>query len=77
MLARGYVVVATDYEGLGDPGVHPYLVGVSEAYAVLDSVRAASSRQRMPPIASQCGGIRRADMRRCSPDNLRRATRPS
>jgi len=41
MLARGYVVVATDYEGLGDPGVHPYLVGVSEAYAVLDSVRAA------------------------------------
>ena len=41
MLARGYVVVATDYEGLGVPGVHAYLVGVSEARAVLDSVRAA------------------------------------
>jgi fermentation-respiration switch protein FrsA (DUF1100 family) len=41
MLAHGYVVVATDYEGLGVPGVHPYLVGVSEAHAVLDSVRAA------------------------------------
>jgi acetyl esterase/lipase len=40
MLARGYVVVATDYEGLGLPGVHPYLVGTSEARAVLDSVRA-------------------------------------
>ncbi|KAB2939690.1 MAG: lipase family protein [Hyphomicrobium sp.] len=41
MLARGYVVVATDYEGLGLPGVHAYLVGVSEARSVLDSVRAA------------------------------------
>jgi acetyl esterase/lipase len=41
MLARGYVVVATDYEGLGIPGVHPYLVGTSEARAILDSVRAA------------------------------------
>ncbi len=43
MLARGYVVVATDYEGLGLPGVHAYLVGVSEARSVLDSVRAARS----------------------------------
>ncbi len=41
MLARGFVVVATDYEGLGLPGVHAYLVGVSEARSVLDSVRAA------------------------------------
>jgi acetyl esterase/lipase len=41
MLARGYVVAATDYPGLGTPEVHPYLVGQSEARAVLDSVRAA------------------------------------
>ena len=41
MLARGYVVAATDYPGLGTPGIHPYLVGQSEARAVLDSVRAA------------------------------------
>ena len=41
MLAQGYVVVATDYPGLGTPGVHPYLIGASEARAVLDSVRAA------------------------------------
>src|SRR4029079_13393528 len=41
MLSRGYVVVATDYEGLGTPGVHAYLVGESEARSVLDSVRAA------------------------------------
>ncbi len=41
MIARGYVVVATDYPGLGTAGEHPYLVGVSEGRAVLDSVRAA------------------------------------
>jgi acetyl esterase/lipase len=34
-------VVATDYPGLGTPGIHPYLIGISEARAVLDSVRAA------------------------------------
>src|SRR5262245_50423479 len=41
MLARGYVVTATDYPGLGTAGPHPYMVGVNEARAVLDSVRAA------------------------------------
>ncbi len=41
MLARGYVVAATDYPGLGTPQTHPYLVGLSEGRAVLDSVRAA------------------------------------
>jgi alpha-beta hydrolase superfamily lysophospholipase len=39
-LARGYVVTATDYPGLGTSGPHPYLVGISEGRAVLDSVRA-------------------------------------
>src|SRR4051812_43103731 len=37
----GYVVAATDYEGLGTPGVHPYLVGESEGRSVLDAARAA------------------------------------
>lgn len=41
MIQRGYVVVATDYPGLGTAGQHPYLIGVSEGRAVLDSVRAA------------------------------------
>ena len=41
MVERGYAVAATDYPGLGTPGPHPYLVGVSEARAVLDSVRVA------------------------------------
>jgi acetyl esterase/lipase len=43
MVERGYVVAATDYPGLGTPGPHPYLVGVSEARAVLDAVRTARS----------------------------------
>lgn len=46
MLAQGYVVVATDYPGLGTPGVHPYLIGESEARSVLDSVRAARNLPR-------------------------------
>ncbi|HEX2149721.1 MAG TPA: lipase family protein, partial [Actinomycetota bacterium] len=41
LLDRGYVVAATDYEGLGTPGPHPWLVGQSEGRGVLDSVRAA------------------------------------
>jgi alpha-beta hydrolase superfamily lysophospholipase len=44
-LADGFVVVATDYEGLGTPGPHPYLVGLSEGRSVLDAIRAA---QRLP-----------------------------
>lgn len=38
--AAGHIVAATDYEGLGTPGVHPYLVGESEGRSTLDIVRA-------------------------------------
>jgi pimeloyl-ACP methyl ester carboxylesterase len=41
LVAAGYVAVATDYEGLGTPGLHPYLVGESEGRGVLDAARAA------------------------------------
>lgn len=41
MVRAGYVVVATDYPGLGAPGTHPYLISESEGRALLDSVRAA------------------------------------
>lgn len=37
----GYAVLKTDYEGLGTPGVHPYLNGYSEARGATDIVRAA------------------------------------
>jgi alpha-beta hydrolase superfamily lysophospholipase len=39
---RGYAVVATDYQGLGTPGGHPYVVGQSEGRNVLDMARAAT-----------------------------------
>ena len=45
-LKQGYAIASTDYEGLGTPGVHPYLVGRSEGRGVLDIARA--SRQRGP-----------------------------
>lgn len=40
MLAQDWVVVATDYAGLGTPGTEAYLVGRAEAHDVLNSVRA-------------------------------------
>ncbi len=40
-VAQGWTYMETDYEGLGTPGVHPYLVGLSEARGVLDIVRTA------------------------------------
>ncbi|MDB6452989.1 lipase family protein [Falsirhodobacter sp. 20TX0035] len=40
-LESGYAVVATDYQGLGGPGPHPYLVSAAEGRSVLDSARAA------------------------------------
>jgi pimeloyl-ACP methyl ester carboxylesterase len=40
-LKAGYVVAQTDYQGLGTPGPHPYLVGHAEGRGVDDIVRAA------------------------------------
>jgi len=43
-LSQGFAVVATDYQGLGTPGVHPYLLWRPEGTSVLDAVRAALQR---------------------------------
>jgi Secretory lipase len=40
-LAAGYAVLRTDYQGLGTPGKHAYLVGKAEGRGVLDIVQAA------------------------------------
>jgi dienelactone hydrolase len=48
VVQAGFIVVATDYEGLGTPGLHPYLVADSEGRSVLDAARAA----RTAPNAS-------------------------
>ncbi|TKJ68566.1 lipase [Pseudomonas viridiflava] len=39
-LAQGYAVVATDYQGLGTPGQHPYGLTRPLAFDILDSIRA-------------------------------------
>lgn len=41
VLEQKWVLVATDYTGLGTEGVHPYIIGQGEARSVLDSIRAA------------------------------------
>ncbi|RVW03049.1 lipase family protein [Rhodococcus xishaensis] len=41
LLARGFVVTVTDYQGLGNPGPHPYLEPITAAYNLIDAVRAA------------------------------------
>lgn len=40
-LKQGYAIVATDYVGLGTPGIMPYLDGKTSAQNVVDSVKAA------------------------------------
>lgn len=39
-LDAGFAVVATDYQGLGTPGIHPYSNYRASSYSVLDSARA-------------------------------------
>jgi predicted esterase len=48
-LSEGWTVTATDYPGLGTPGLHPYVVGDSEGRSIIDSVRAA---RRLDPALS-------------------------
>lgn len=42
-LERGYVIVATEYAGIGGPGVHAYLDAQTAGANVLDAVRAVRS----------------------------------
>lgn len=46
ILAKGYIIIAPDYEGLGSPGIHPYLNLKSEALSAIyaiNSIKAAYS----------------------------------
>jgi alpha-beta hydrolase superfamily lysophospholipase len=51
LVAAGYAVVQTDYEGQGTPGVHPYLIGAASGRDVIDMVRAA--RQIEPRLSTR------------------------
>lgn len=50
LIKQGFAVVATDYEGLGEPGVHDYLNAHAAGMNVIDSVRAL--RQVRPDALS-------------------------
>jgi pimeloyl-ACP methyl ester carboxylesterase len=50
LVGDGFVVVATDYEGLGTPGLHPWLELESEALSGIDAV--AATRQVVPDSSS-------------------------
>jgi alpha-beta hydrolase superfamily lysophospholipase len=51
LVDMGYAVVAADYQGLGAPGVHPYLDKVTNAEDVIFSVLAA--RRAVPTLGSR------------------------
>ncbi|MEU5438271.1 alpha/beta fold hydrolase [Streptomyces sp. NPDC020719] len=50
LLRAGYAVTASDYPGLGTPGMHTYLVGADEGNAVVDIVTAA--RHLLPGLGN-------------------------
>jgi hypothetical protein len=56
LLAKGIAVAQTDYQGLGTPGDHTYVMRLPQAHAVLDVLRAA---KRLPGsgLASSPAGI--------------------
>ncbi|WP_216207237.1 lipase family protein [Amycolatopsis aidingensis] len=53
LLEKGIAVAQTDYEGLGTPGDHTYVMRAAEAHAVLDVIRAA---QRLPDTGLPADG---------------------
>lgn len=54
-LRDGYIIAATEYAGVGSPGVHAYLDGETAAKNVIDSVRAARTvvAQKTPTPVSR------------------------
>ena len=56
LLAAGVVVLRPDYEGIGGPGPHPYLIGRSLATSTLDLLAAARAADpRMGPLWVSAG----------------------
>jgi hypothetical protein len=48
-MATDHLIAATDYEGLGTPGRHPYLVGESEGRSTIDAILAAGELPEADP----------------------------
>lgn len=52
-LERGYAIVASDYAGLGTPGLHAYLDGRTTAHNIVDMVKAGRNHTRTLPSDQQ------------------------
>jgi pimeloyl-ACP methyl ester carboxylesterase len=50
-LAAGYAVAMTDYQGLGGPGLHPFLEPRTAGFNVIDAVRAL--RTQFPGVSAR------------------------
>ncbi|MEK8070977.1 lipase family protein [Rhodococcoides navarretei] len=59
LLAQGYQVVTTDYQGLGTPGEYEFLGRTASARAVLDAARAAARESDAPVVlyGYSAGGV--------------------
>jgi len=55
IVEAGFAVTVADYQGLGAPGVHPYLDSHTAGYNVIDSVRAL--RATFPGVSSRWSGF--------------------
>lgn len=71
-LRQGYAVVATDYVGLGTPGLMSYLNGESEAHSIVDSVKAA--RQTGLPLSRRWAIVGQSQGAGAALNGARRAT---
>lgn len=47
LLGEGWAITATDYQGEGTPGLHPYIAGRNAARNTIDIVRAAQQLKRV------------------------------
>ncbi|CAN5466062.1 prolyl oligopeptidase family serine peptidase [soil metagenome] len=71
-LDQGYAVVATDYTGLGTPGLMSYLNSVATAHGVVDSVVAAQGMDL--PLSPQWAVVGQSQGGAAAVDTARRAT---
>src|SRR5262249_32926538 len=83
-VGQGFTVVVPDYQGLGTPGDHAYLVGQAEGRNVLDGTPPASRRDgagagrgRRRTRSRWCGAIRRVAGPPRSRPSSSRPTRPT
>lgn len=53
---KGYTVAMADYQGLGSPGIHPFLIGEAEGRSMLDIVVAARKGLGKRAVSSKVTG---------------------